>query len=193
MPKLALLVGRFHALTRAQADWILSLARDQEVERLVCAVTSADHVGTRRNPLDAATREAMLEPALAAAGKPFRLVRVNDIPDDAAWPAHVARVVGEATGWPVTPETAEVYTANRAVEALFARDGYRVARAEVALRACAARSRTGTRPRPATRARAAFRPGPTSGSTRTRATTASGKTSARGERRASRARRNSFG
>jgi SAM-dependent methyltransferase len=128
---LALLVGRFHALTRAQADWILSLGRDAGVERLVCAVTSADHVGTRRNPLDAETREAMLQPALTASGKPFALVRVHDIPDDQAWPAHVAEVVTQATGWPVTPASARVYTANRAVEELFVRDGFHVDRAEV--------------------------------------------------------------
>jgi ubiquinone/menaquinone biosynthesis C-methylase UbiE/nicotinamide mononucleotide adenylyltransferase len=127
---LALLVGRFHALTRAQGEWILSLGRDPSVERIVCALTSADHVGTRRNPLDAETRAAMLEPALAAAEKPFKLVRVNDIPDDQAWPAHVARVVGEATGWPISPESAVVYTANRSVAELFARDGYRVAQSE---------------------------------------------------------------
>jgi nicotinamide mononucleotide adenylyltransferase/ubiquinone/menaquinone biosynthesis C-methylase UbiE len=125
---LALLVGRFHALTRAQADWILSLGRD--VERVVCALTSADHLATRRNPLDADLREAMLRPVLQATGKEFRVVRVADIPDDAAWPAHVARVVREATGWEVTPAAAQVYTANRAVEALFARDGYRVLRVE---------------------------------------------------------------
>jgi SAM-dependent methyltransferase len=127
---LALLVGRFHALTRAQADWIVSLGRDPGVERLACAVTSADHVGTRRNPLPAETRQAMLEPALAAAGKPFRMVKVDDIPDDAAWPAHVAAAVEAAADWPVTPRSTVVYTANRAVEELFARDGFRVARAE---------------------------------------------------------------
>jgi SAM-dependent methyltransferase/nicotinamide mononucleotide adenylyltransferase len=128
---LALLVGRFHALTREQAEWILSLGQDPAVERIVCAVTSADHVHTRRNPLDADTREAFLAPALQAAGRPWRLVRVDDIPDDAAWPAHLARAVADATGWQVSPSSTEVYTANRAVEALFARDGFRVVRREV--------------------------------------------------------------
>jgi SAM-dependent methyltransferase/nicotinamide mononucleotide adenylyltransferase len=128
---LALLVGRFHALTREQANWILSLGQDPAIERIACAVTSADHVHTRRNPLDAETREAFLAPALEAAGRPWRLVRVDDIPDDAAWPSHVARAVGAATGWEVSPSSTEVYTANRSVEALFARDGFRVVRREV--------------------------------------------------------------
>ncbi len=128
---LALLVGRFHALTREQAAWIASLGHDPAVEKIACVITSADHVGTRRNPLDAEIRQSIVEPVVAAAGRPWRLVRVDDIPDDAAWPSHVAHAVGAATGWEVSPASTEVYTANRSVETLFARDGYRVVRAQV--------------------------------------------------------------
>jgi SAM-dependent methyltransferase len=124
MPTVALLIGRFHALTRAQGELIGRLSADPEIARIVCVLTSADHAGTRRNPLDAETREAMLRPALEASGKPFVLVRVNDIHDDAGWVAHVARAVEAATGIGLAPGRTRLYSANRDVNALFAADGY---------------------------------------------------------------------
>jgi SAM-dependent methyltransferase/nicotinamide mononucleotide adenylyltransferase len=124
---IALLLGRFHALTLPQHQLLLSIAQEVGVRRIVCVVTSADHAGTRRNPLDAATREELLRPALAATGKPFALVRVADIPDDARWVEHVrARVLADA-GEALAPEETLVVTANRDVDALFAAAGYRLA------------------------------------------------------------------
>src|SRR5687768_8871852 len=122
----ALLVGRFHALTRAQGEVLAALGRDPAVERVVCVLTSADHHGTRRNPLDADTREAILRPALEALGKPFDLLRVSDIADDAAWPAHVAAAVAQATGRALDPARTTVYTANREVARLFAAANFRI-------------------------------------------------------------------
>src|SRR5262245_22875254 len=117
---LALLVGRFHALTRAQGDWIAALGARADVERLLLVLTSADHAGTRRNPLDADTREAIVRPALAATGKPFEVVRVDDVPDDSGWVSHVAAAVARATRRALDPATTCVFSANRAVDALFA-------------------------------------------------------------------------
>jgi SAM-dependent methyltransferase len=128
---LALLVGRFHALTRAQDEWIASLGRRADLERIVCVLTSSDHAGTRRNPLDVETREAIVRPALAATGKPFQLVRVADLPDDAAWVAHVTAAVERATGIALAPSSTRVFTANREVDALFAARGFVVASSEV--------------------------------------------------------------
>ena len=70
MSRVALLVGRFIALTRGQAALIAALGRDGGVGELVCVVTSASEFGTRRNPLPVEARERMLRPALDAAGKP---------------------------------------------------------------------------------------------------------------------------
>jgi SAM-dependent methyltransferase/nicotinamide mononucleotide adenylyltransferase len=127
----ALLVGRFHAVTRAQGAWLESLGKEP-VEQLVCVVTSADHAGTRRNPLDTATRESMLKPALERSGKPFRLVQIKDIPDSAAWVEHVQSNVERATGqWP-TPNDTILYSANREVDALFKAKGFKVVSSDVA-------------------------------------------------------------
>ena len=126
---IALLLGRFHALTRGQAELVASLVQEVDVDRIVCVVTSADHAGTRRNPLDADTREALLRPALSATGKPFDLVRVADIADDAAWVEHVRAAVHAQTGLALVPATTTLVSANRDVQALFATAGYRVAAA----------------------------------------------------------------
>jgi SAM-dependent methyltransferase len=124
---IALLLGRFHALTRAQGELVASLAQEVDLARIVCVVTSADHTGTRRNPLDAGTREELLRPALAATGKPFDLVCVNDIPDDAGWVAHVRGAVLEAAGVDLGPAETTLVSANRDVQALFRAAGYHVA------------------------------------------------------------------
>ncbi|MCC6337839.1 MAG: methyltransferase domain-containing protein [Myxococcales bacterium] len=121
----ALVLGRFHAVTRAQAQWLESLS-GAPVERLVCVLTSANHSGTRRNPLDAATREVMLRPALARAGKPFELVRVDDIPNSEEWVAHVVAEVKRAVGVDLTSADTTVYSANRDVQALFRGRGFTV-------------------------------------------------------------------
>lgn len=127
---IALLLGRFHALTHAQAELVASLAQEAALSRIVCVVTSADHTGTRRNPLDCDTREAILRPVLAATGKPFDLVRVADIPDDTRWVAHVRQAVRGATGLDLSPHATTLVSANRDVQALFGEAGFHLARAQ---------------------------------------------------------------
>ncbi len=121
----ALLLGRFHAVTRAQSDWLASLSK-APVDRLICVITSANHAATRRNPLDLATRESMLRPALERSGKPFDLVRVDDIPDNAAWVAHVMGEVKRQLGVTLSAADTAVYSANRDVDALFDAAGFEV-------------------------------------------------------------------
>ena len=69
----------------------------------------------------------MLRPALAATGKPFDLVRVADIADDAAWVDHVRAAVRAQAGVELAPASTTLVSANRDVQALFAAAGYRVA------------------------------------------------------------------
>jgi SAM-dependent methyltransferase/nicotinamide mononucleotide adenylyltransferase len=124
--RVALLVGRFIALTRGQAALIAALGRDADVGELVCVVTSASESGTRRNPLSVETRERMLRPAFEAAKKSYTLVRLDDIADDAAWPAHLAAAVEKARGRRLVPSETRVVTANRDVTHLLAGAGFSV-------------------------------------------------------------------
>jgi SAM-dependent methyltransferase len=128
---IALLVGRFHAVTAAQAQWLQSLGTVADVERIVCVLTSADHAGTRRNPLAVEVREQLLGPVLSATGKRFDFVRVNDIPNSERWVEHVAMEAGRALATPITSATTRIFSSNREVDALFAKAGYRVVSAEV--------------------------------------------------------------
>lgn len=125
MPLNALLIGRFHAVTRGQADWMAALAQ-ASVGRIICVVTSANHSGTRRNPFEFALRESMLRPALARSGKPFELVRVDDIPDSEHWVEHVVDEVRRQLGVRLDSTDTTVYSANRDVDALFRSRGFAV-------------------------------------------------------------------
>ncbi len=117
----ALLIGRFHAVTRTQSEWMASLAREP-LERIYGVITSADHHHTRRNPLEVELREGLLRPALERSGKPVELVRIEDIPDSARWVQHVVTQLGGRIG----PATTVVYSANHDVCALFEHAGFRV-------------------------------------------------------------------
>ena len=119
----ALLIGRFHAVTRAQDQWLQSL-KAAPVDRLICVVTSANHAGTRRNPLDAQTRAQLLRPALQRTGKPFELVEVDDVPD--RWVEHVVAQVGKQVGRTPAPGDTTVYGANRDVDGLWSAAGFTV-------------------------------------------------------------------
>lgn len=126
----ALLVGRFHAVTRAQAAWLEALGREP-IDHVVCVVTSANHAGTRRNPLSVSEREAMLRPALQRTGRPFELVRIDDVPDAQAWVQHVVEAVRQQTGRAPAPGRTRVFSSNRDVDALFAARGFEVVAREV--------------------------------------------------------------
>jgi SAM-dependent methyltransferase len=114
----ALLVGRFHAVTRTQREWLASL-RELEVARIFCVLTSANHWGTRRNPLEVETRAQLLRPALEESGKPFEIVPIVDIPQTDRWVEHVLDSVRAKTGTALNAQNTQVYTANREVESLF--------------------------------------------------------------------------
>lgn len=121
----ALLLGRFHAITKAQGEWLASLA-GAPIDRIVCVVTSANQSGTRRNPLDLEARRALLLPALERAARPVDLVPVDDVPEPAAWVPHVLDAIARQTGRALTPQSARVYSANHDVDALFQERGFEV-------------------------------------------------------------------
>lgn len=126
----ALLLGRFHAVTKAQAAWLASLAHEP-IDRVICVITSANHSGTRRNPLELAARLAMVRPALERIGKPFEIVPVDGEPEPEAWVPYVVDAVGRVAQVALTPASARVYSANRDVAQLFEGRGFTVVAEEV--------------------------------------------------------------
>ena len=121
-------VGRFHALTCAQAAWLRALAGRSETEEMVCVITSADHAGTRRNPLPLSERLNMMRPLLASLPCPTQLLKVPDVSDDRDWVQGIERAVLAAGLLPLQPSDSLACTGNPVVAALFEVAGYRVER-----------------------------------------------------------------
>ena len=124
----ALLVGRFHAVTTAQEAWLKSLTT-RGVDRVICVLTSANHSGTRRNPLDVEARKKLMSAALE--GQPHDLVAIDDIPNTDAWVEHVVASVERAGLAKPRPVDTQIYSSNREVAALFGAQGFKVVSEEV--------------------------------------------------------------
>src|SRR6185295_2034760 len=100
---------RFHAITKAMEAWL----RELPVERVIAVITSANHSGTRRNPLPADARKKLLSTALA--GKQLDLVAIDDIADTDQWVEHVLTQVERAGHARPSPADTRVYSSNREV------------------------------------------------------------------------------
>ena len=124
----ALLVGRFHAVTKSQEAWLQGL-KLRGLERITCVLTSANHAGTRRNPLPVEARRRLIEAALE--GQAHDVVAIDDIPSTARWVEHVVASVERAGCPKPTPDTTQVYSSNREVAALFRAQGFTVVADEV--------------------------------------------------------------
>jgi ubiquinone/menaquinone biosynthesis C-methylase UbiE/nicotinamide mononucleotide adenylyltransferase len=123
--KTALLVGRFHAVTKAQAQWIESL-QVESIAHIVCVVTSANHESTRRNPLSSVERSALMNEVLKRSQKSFEVVCIDDVPESNQWPQHVLSRVNEKSGGDLNQENCAIYSSNRDVTELFLTAGFEV-------------------------------------------------------------------
>ena len=104
--------------------WLEALGTDASIDRIVCVLTSADHEGTRRNPLSTAQRIEIMRPLLEAAQKPYMLIAISDIPTTRVWVAHVVDQVKAQTGLQLLVGNTRVYTANHDVDRAFRAEGY---------------------------------------------------------------------
>ena len=134
-----LLPGRHHLLTRFQATALRDLVEGRAVDRdgdaiavddpltVVWAVTSANHAGTRRNPVAAHRREAAIERFSADEGLRSLVVWVFDTaPTDRFADVTLANVEA-ATGLVLTPADTVVACSTPQVIALYAELGFRIA------------------------------------------------------------------
>ena len=107
--------GRHHLVTTFQVEYLRRLSRGGTTDAdgdtvdlapgalVVWAVTSATHTGTRRNPLPAHRREAMIERVVAVEGLPSLVAPVPDVPPSprfaTARPMTRANRPASACGW----------------------------------------------------------------------------------------------
>jgi SAM-dependent methyltransferase len=135
-----LLPGRHHVLTRFQADYLHALLAGQVTDTegepvamapdavVVWAVTSANHRGTRRNPVPAARREAAIERFALAEGIESLVVGVVDVAPTDRFSELTVKTVAHETGGRRTPTPADTVVAcsTAAVTAMYRALGYRV-------------------------------------------------------------------
>ncbi|WP_258725391.1 class I SAM-dependent methyltransferase [Cellulomonas sp. NS3] len=133
-----LLPGRHHLVTRFQTAYLHALlggeladSAGEPVEcdldaNVVWAVTSATHSGTRRNPLPAHRREAMIERVTAVEGLPSVVAPVADVPPSPRFARTVLASVELTTGVTATPLDTVVACSTPEVAAMYADLGFRV-------------------------------------------------------------------
>lgn len=134
--------GRHHLVTSFQVDYLTALVAgqvsDTEGVPVVCApdvqvvwaVTSATHSGTRRNPVPAHRREAMVERVTTVAGLPSLVVPVADVPQSPRFAHTVVATVEAGLGVLLSPADTVVACSTPAVAEQYAAEGFRVAAVE---------------------------------------------------------------
>ncbi|MEI4272267.1 hypothetical protein TEK04_11080 [Klenkia sp. LSe6-5] len=135
-----LLPGRHHVLTRFQADYLHALLAGQVTDTegepvemaedavVVWAVTSANHRGTRRNPVPVTRREAAIERFALTEGIESLVVGVVDVAPTERFAELTVKTVAHETGGQRTPTPADTVVAcsTAAVIAMYRALGFRV-------------------------------------------------------------------
>ncbi|MBF0688027.1 MAG: class I SAM-dependent methyltransferase [Cellulomonas sp.] len=134
--------GRHHLVTAFQVAYLTDLlagrVRDADGALVTCApdarvvwaLTSATHSGTRRNPVPAHRREAMIEAVTARAGLPSLVVPVADVPPSPRFAHTVLATCEMVLGAALSPHDTVVACSTPQVAAMYAADGFRVATVE---------------------------------------------------------------
>ncbi|KQR16649.1 methyltransferase domain-containing protein [Cellulomonas sp. Leaf334] len=134
--------GRHHLVTRFQVEYLHALSRGEITDTggqvvaldpaavVVWGVTSATHTGTRRNPLPAHRREAMIERVSVSEHLPSLVAPIPDVPMSARFAVTVLGNVEMTTGRSLTPQNTVVACSTPAVAAMYAELGFRIVTVE---------------------------------------------------------------
>lgn len=146
-----LLPGRHHLLTRFQAAYLRALLEDGAVAddgtpvacapgtSVVWAVTSANHAGTRRNPVPYSRREAAVERLSLLEDLRSLVVPVVDVAPTARFAQTTLTSVLTGTGLDLTPEDTLLACSTQAVADMYRRLGFVVVGVEASVQPEAAR------------------------------------------------------
>ncbi|WP_414696592.1 class I SAM-dependent methyltransferase [Pengzhenrongella sp.] len=134
--------GRHHFVTAFQVAYLQAALRGEvrdadelpvacdDGAQVVWALTSSTHSGTRRNPVPAHRREAMIEAVTCVEGIPSLVAPIADVPDSDRFAGNVLLSVALTTGARLTPANSAVACSTPAVAAQYAELGFRVLRVE---------------------------------------------------------------
>lgn len=141
-PTFVLFPGRHHLVTSFQVEYLQSLLAGTQSTadgapltfapdaQVVWALTSATHSGTRRNPVPAHRREALIERVALAADLPSLVVPVADVPRSDGFAHTVVAAVEASLGLTLTPATTVVACSTPSVAAMYAAAGFTIAPVE---------------------------------------------------------------
>lgn len=130
--------GRHHLVTQFQVERLRAIVSGRATDadgtvvecvpgaQVVWAVTSATHSGTRRNPVPANRREAMIERVTTVEGLPSLVAPVADVPPSERFARTVLGSIEVTLGETLTPQTTVVACSTPSVMALYATLGFRI-------------------------------------------------------------------
>ncbi len=130
-----LLPGRHQAVTDWQMKHMQALRQRDDVAddvQVIWAITSANHGGTRHNPLSGSRRLGMVEAVVAEAGlssQVYRITNMRQKPDFAHYVIESIHLDSKGR-LELTPENTLVVTSTDTVAAQYRQDGYTVEPAE---------------------------------------------------------------
>lgn len=138
-----LFTGRLHITTKFQQKELAALKGvspkkfrikiTEPFDTIVVVVTSADHKGTKRNPLAIERRVEALIPFLEAIGMNYKIVSIPDIPDDKKWVDFVEKQIEYQSQESVSinPRNTVLFSSTPSVMNLFKKKNYKIIRAEI--------------------------------------------------------------
>ena len=134
--KYLLVPGRHQAITRFQVNHLNELLDRPDVDRsaqVIWAITSANHAGTRRNPLSGSRRVGMIEALGASENIPTQVYRITNITEKPSFAHYVLETIrldskGRVT---MTPDNTLVVCSTREVAAQYQALGFSIDTAEL--------------------------------------------------------------
>ena len=138
-----LFIGRMHTTTKFQQENLsalkgvspkkLGMNIKEPFDTIVVVATSADHKGTKRNPLSSERRIEGLIPFLESVGMEYRIVSIPDIPDDNKWVEFVEKQIEYQSqgSIKINQKNTVLFSSTPSVMKLFEKKNYNVIRAEI--------------------------------------------------------------
>lgn len=128
--------GRHHLLTNHQLEFLTLLTQGERhgdhIDSIIWAVTSANHAGTRRNPLPAHRREVAIEEFSTALEVPSFVYHIDDVGESDRFADYILKKIDvDSHGrFQLTPTNTVVATSTPEVAGQFAQLGFRVVAVE---------------------------------------------------------------
>lgn len=123
-----LIPGRHHLVTKFQVEYLRSLLQRYEGAEVVWAVTSADHTGTQRNPIDGARRLGVIEAVSAVEQIPSEVFLISNRREQPDFAHYLIEEIRTQTGGrlSMTPDNTVVVCSTPSVIDMYSNLGFTI-------------------------------------------------------------------